>query len=312
MNISITGSNGFIGFSLLKRLLNNGHNIKILTSKKSLIVNPNVKSFYGDFSSDDVLLNSFIADSDLIINCAGELTDKAKMQSVNVAGVKKLIMLASRQINNIKFLQLGSAGVYDKTKIGIDSPKINETYSYFSKKLYEKSKYQADKFLINYAKESKISFTILRPSAIFCKDMPNNSLRRLIHYVRKRYFFYIGSNDAIMSYLHLDDLVDIMVKVIDENSFNNRIYNLSCDTELYLTINAITNYYQTKKINKTISKNLYYFISSILPSNSFLPINKSIYHSMTSKATIDSSLAKKDLGFEPKKSLPNYITDLIR
>ena len=220
------------------------------------------------------MLNNFIADSDIIIDCAGELIDKSEMQSVNVEGVKRLLTLISIKTNNTRFLQLGSAGVYDKTKIETDNLEIDETYSYFSKNLYEKSKYQADEFLIDYAKDNNINFTILRPSAIFSKGMPNNSLRRLINYVRKRYFFYIGTNDAIMSYLHLDDLVDIMIKIIDANSFNNRIYNLSYDTELNLTINAITDYYRVKKIKKTINKKLYYFLSSMIPSYINLPISK--------------------------------------
>ena len=43
--------------------------------------------------------------------------------------------------------------------------------------------------------------------------MTNQSLRNLINYIKKRYFFYIENKDSVLSYLHLDDLTDTIINI---------------------------------------------------------------------------------------------------
>ena len=309
MKISLTGANGFIGKNLLTKLLKDNHKVSILSNKPCS--NKLVKVFSGNLSSGDSVIYDFLKDSDVVINCAGEVSNNKKMQSTNVDGVKKILNIIRDNNMKIKLLQLGSAGVYQKELDLINYQHINESYEIYSDNTYEKSKLDADKEIIKFSENNELDFVILRPTAVYSKNMPNDSLRSLIKYVKKRYFFYIGSKDSILSYLHLEDLTDTMINIINHDYFNNKIYNLSDDVKLNQTIDKITALDNNKVINKNVSKRLYKFLVLILPKFLNIPIKQSIYNALTSRTIIDSSLAKKELQFKPTRHLHECIDELM-
>ena len=305
MKISLTGANGFIGRNLLAKLLQANHTVKILSNQSC----PNrlVKVCKGDFSSNANDIYNFLKDSDVLINCAGEISNIKKMKNTNFIGVKKILNIIKDRNISIKFLQLSSAGVYQKNYELNNYEYINEKNKNYSNNIYEQSKLQADTEIMAHAK----NYIILRPTAIYSKDMPNNSLRNLIKFVEKRYYFYIGDKNSILSYLHVDDLTDTIMNIILKDYFNNQIYNLSNDTKLKETIDRITDIYNTRNITKQVSKGFYKFLIILLPKFLKLPISSSIYNALTSKTIIDSSLAKKNLQFNPTRCLHEHIDELI-
>ncbi len=309
MKISLTGANGFIGKNLLSKLLKDNHDIKILSNKTCS--NKLIKVCPGSFSSDNHDIYNFLKGSDIVINCAGEISDNKMMQSTNVDGVKKLLNVISENNMNIKFLQLSSAGVYQK-EIDLNNYKlINESYEIYSKDKYEQSKLDADNVITNFSENNNINYIILRPTAIYSKNMTNQSLRNLINYIKKRYFFYIENKDSVLSYLHLDDLTDTIINIINNDYFNNKIYNLSDDVKINQTVDKITSIFNAQVINKKISKRLYKFLVFILPRFLKIPIKQSFYNALTCMSIIDSSLAKKELQFKPTRHLYDCIDELI-
>ena len=306
MIVSLTGANGFIGNNLLMKLLSHKHTVKVLSTQSGL--HGAVSHHKGDFSSPDNILYEFLKGSDVIINCAGEILDEQKMQATNVHGVKRLLSIINNKKLDIKFLQLSSAGVYKKNTDLLYYEYLDENTTEYSNNIYEQSKLNAEIEII----ANSDRYLILRPTAIFSKNMTNNSLRNLIKYVRKRLFFYIGEKDSILSYLHLDDLTDTIVNIIHLDHFNNKIYNLSNDTKLEDTINSITNNLKIKTVDRQINRKLYKILNMISPRFLKLPISKSIYNALTSKTIIDSSLAKNELRFKPKRVLHDCIDELIK
>lgn len=306
MIISLTGANGFIGNNLLMKLLSHNHTVKVLSTQS--VLHESVSYYKGNFSSPDNILYEFLKGSDVIINCAGEILEEKKMQSTNVHGVKRLLNIINNKKLDIKFLQLSSAGVYKKNIDLIHYEYLDEKNKEYSNNIYEQSKLDGEKEII----ANSGRYLILRPTAIFSKNMTNNSLRNLIKYVKKGLFFYIGEKDSMLSYLHLDDLTDTIVNIIHLDHFNNRIYNLSNDTKLEDTINSITNNLNIKTVDRKINRKLYKILNILSPRFLKLPISNSIYNALTSKTIIDSSLAKNELRFKPKRDLHDCINELIK
>lgn len=306
MIISLTGANGFIGNNLLMKLLSHNHSVKVLSTQS--VLHESASYHKGNFSSPDNILYEFLKGSDVIINCAGEILEEKKMQSTNVHGVKRLLNIINNKKLDIKFLQLSSAGVYKKNIDLIHYEYLDEKNKEYSNNIYEQSKLDGEKEII----ANSGRYLILRPTAIFSKNMTNNSLRNLIKYVKKGLFFYIGEKDSMLSYLHLDDLTDTIVNIIHLDHFNNRIYNLSNDTKLEDTINSITNNLNIKTVDRKINRKLYKILNILSPRFLKLPISNSIYNALTSKTIIDSSLAKNELRFKPKRDLHDCINELIK
>ena len=89
MKISLTGANGFIGKNLLTKLLKDNHKVSILSNKPCS--NKLVKVFSGNLSSGDSVIYDFLKDSDVVINCAGEVSNNKKRPALS--GVNYLMML---------------------------------------------------------------------------------------------------------------------------------------------------------------------------------------------------------------------------
>lgn len=312
MKISLTGSSGFVGQNLLEKLLKDGHEVKILSSSYNRNNETNATVIEGTLSSEYRILESFLDSSDFIINCAGEIINENKMIETNINGIKNLLNVINHKKINIKWIQLASAGIYKR------SHNIDRNYEYITENskvqtdnLYEKTKSSADDILLDACNNMQIKAYVLRTTAVYGKDMPNDSLRRLIKHIKHRLFFYIGSKDNILSYLHVDDLTDLIAKIVISETSPSGIYNISNDSKISLTINEITKLLDKNKVNFILNKKLATYLVKIIPKIMKFPLNDSVIRALTSRSIIDSSKACKELGYKPKKPIYRYIHELI-
>lgn len=312
MKISLTGSSGFVGQNLLQKLLKDGHEVKILSSSHNKNNETNATIIEGTLSSEYSILESFLDNSDFIINCAGEIINENKMIETNIDGVKNLLNVINHRNRNIKWIQLASAGIYKRNhNIDIDYEYITENSEIQADNLYEKTKSSADDILLDACNNMKIKAYILRTTAIYGKDMSNDSLRRLIKHIKYRLFFYIGSKDNVLSYLHVDDLTDLIAKIVSSEPSSSGIYNISNDSKISLTINEVTKLLEKNKVNFILNKKLARYLVKIIPKIIKFPLNDSVIRALTSRSIIDSSKADKELGYKPKKPIYRYIHELI-
>lgn len=228
MKIAVTGGSGFLGTNLIDGLLNMNFDINALSRIRRTSDNSKLKWFQGDLNEKSTHID-FLADCDVVINCAGEITDPKKYLRNNVCGVKS-IYHSSQNFNLKIFIQVSSAGIYHKP----DEGEISEESKISAYNAYEKSKIDAEKWLFD---QNEMKTLILRPTTIYGKDMPNESLRSLIHAISKRRFFYIGSNKSNSCYISVENVVDAIIQIInrkeeiisDDVSKNCEAYNLSHD-----------------------------------------------------------------------------------
>ena len=201
MIIAITGGSGFIGKLLAERHLNQGDQVRLL-SRKTQFKSVNPQYFFGDLSSPDVNLSSFLNNIDILYHCAGEINNESLMQELHVNGTQRLVDASQGKIG--RWVQLSSVGAYGACRTGM----ITESSKEQPFGIYERTKTEADKII----KNSGIPCVILRPSNVFGIDMPNQSLRGLLRTIQKGLFFFIGKkNKSLVNYVHIADVVEVLM-----------------------------------------------------------------------------------------------------
>lgn len=205
MQVSVTGATGFIGRRLVRYYEDRGVSVHIL-SRRNIQSTERCKVFQYDLTSCDASdLISFIAASDIVYHCAAELNDERRMWQVNVEGTRKLLDVAAGRVG--RFVHLSSTGIYGFKSNGI----VDESTLINPQNLYERSKAEAGRQVLEFAKAGKLSCCLLCPSNVYGTDMSNQSLFQLISMINSGKFFFIGRAGAIMNYIHVENVVEALI-----------------------------------------------------------------------------------------------------
>ena len=144
-NIFITGSTGVVGKPLLKKLLENGHNVYALArSKNQFLESENVTIIEGDLFSKDLLSKLEDKDIDAVFHVAGVnkmcAKNPQKMFDVNIQGTERMLELGNK-LNIKKFVYTSSAVTLGEGNNQIGNEKATHRGHFLSK--YEESKFLA-------------------------------------------------------------------------------------------------------------------------------------------------------------------------
>lgn len=238
MIVSITGGTGFIGRKLVLRHLAQGDSVRVLTRGGDIgaasALPGAVELYQGDLTRGNDVLPAFVEGADVLYHCAAEIRDESRMLAVNVAGTRNLIQAASGKMG--RWVQLGSIGVYGHQPGGV----VTEESPLNSGNLYEQSKAESDRLVMEAGNNRAFVYSILRPSNVFGPDMGNQSLFQLIAMVNRGLFFFIGQPGASANYIHVDNVVEALVRCATLPQARGRVYNLSdhCSIEQFIAVIA--------------------------------------------------------------------------
>ena len=173
MKIFITGGTGYVGRAIIKKLLEEGHQLSCLVRKGSENKLGNLINHITFVEGDALDINSFnVAGHDAIIHLIAiikEIPSKnITFHKYNYLSAKNLIDKAQQEHVN-RFLLMSAV----KNPPGL-------------LKDYYKTKVEAE----NYLKASKLSWTILKPSLIYDKSWIGKSLGWIKYLIP---FFTLGS-----------------------------------------------------------------------------------------------------------------------
>tara|TARA_Y100001935_G_scaffold49843_1_gene41467 strand:- start:4843 stop:5808 length:966 start_codon:yes stop_codon:yes gene_type:complete len=296
VNIIVTGSSGFIGYHLVKKLLRNGHNIigvddnndhynpALKLERLKLLSSKNFKFYECDINAIDIN-NEFF---DLAINLAaqpGVRICKSKeylYQHTNVNGFKKFCNFCIE--NNIdKVIYASSSSVYADS----EKSKFNESTTPLKpKSLYGKSKLANEIYANELASNSNIKFLGLRFFSVYGPfgrpDMAYYSFANSIKNKNPISLNNGGSMYRDMTYI--DDIIDGILGSIDfifnsSNKISNEIFNLGNN--------------QPIKTTKLLNKIEYFLGEKTSVLNNFT-CNESF------KTHADIEKARNLLGYNPK------------
>jgi nucleoside-diphosphate-sugar epimerase len=207
--ILVTGSRGFIGKQVVERL------------KESEIITDLIGSKRIDLKNSEEVMR--LNTSDVVIHLGGKTMkglDWNEYFNNNVLGTLNILEYCIKK--KIKKIIFVSSYVYGNPKY---SP-INEEHSIDPHNAYTKSKYLAEQLCEFYAKNSDLNVIILRPFNIFGKTLPNGFLiSNLLRSIETNEKITIVNKDSKRDFLHIDDFVDLILKIKDYD-FKFEVFNV--------------------------------------------------------------------------------------
>lgn len=313
LNVCVTGANGFIGRRLIRSLAQQGHNITALSRKNNSVFSGRVNWIKGDLTSDDCPLEKFLDRCDVIFHCAGEVHDTKVMGALHVDGTQRLIKAVLKKAEQrkapIHWVQLSSVGVYGPPQNQANEARVvTEISPVRPKGKYEQTKAQADELVIQAAKNPLMTYTIIRPSNVFGADMPNGALWSLAEAVRKGMFFYIGRLPSIATYVHVDDVVNLLVYCIDAAEAKGDIFNISNDCLLEELIEGLADSLKVKRPWLRFPELIIRIAVQVISHIVALPLTQERVNVLVSRTRYSTSKLQNKLGFIVKTSVPKKIS----
>lgn len=243
MKIAVTGGFGFIGRNIVKRLLDDGHEINILShnNKSKGLFKKDVTIYNGSIKAVDSLLPCFKG-CDVVIHLVGIIaeTRTKTFENLVVAGTANVVTTA-QNCKVQKIIYMSAMG----TKPDAESK-------------YHQSKYKAEREVIS----SDIPYTILRPSLVFGEgDGFVSMLTQMMKF--SPFLPIIGNGKYQMQPVYIDDLVEAVSQTVEKAETNGKIIELGGPEKLeYLEILHILkkvtgkkrmNFYFPKLLMKSIA-----------------------------------------------------------
>jgi nucleoside-diphosphate-sugar epimerase len=207
MKILITGATGFIGQHLVKRILKEEGQVRVLVRRRTkvpILLDKRVESFYGDLTIKESLKGIFRG-IDMVINAAGVLgkwgISSKELLRGNVLAVRNLLEVCLS--SNIQhFIHLSTCGVSGP----LEYDGADEGYPCQPSSPYQKTKYQGERVALEMAAQYNIPLTIIRPTFTYGPgDLHRLPLFRLI---KKGFFVFIGKGQGTLHPVYIDDLVE--------------------------------------------------------------------------------------------------------
>jgi nucleoside-diphosphate-sugar epimerase len=312
----VSGASGFVGLKLVEKLMSEGFLVRVLTHNRKPSFPKGVQIFYTDLTSTTCNLKGFFSGCDVFFHCAGDTQNPMRMHALHVGGIERLLKAFCDEVDltdhPIHWVQLSSVGVYGKS---INNPakirKISELSRTHPFGEYEVTKAKADKLLLEAAKFGKFTFSILRPTTIVGLDMPNQSFRGLVESVVKRHFFYIGSTQSVSNYIHVDDVVSVLLLCSRSPKASNQIFNLSNDCKLSDIVLSLSLDKKMKHKNLIVFEWLIRFMVSIIPSFFNFPLTQNRIDALISRTHYPNTKIKRLLRFSPKRSIPEFAIEYM-
>ena len=199
-----------MGSVLVRKLATEGFSIEVLTLPGDPFVSrlqgTGANIHYGDISNPEDL-NGICDGVDIVFHLAAVIItdDDTVFDRVNMGGTRNILAEALR--SGVKhFVHISSASVvYTKT-----TP-------------YSISKRVAEKLV----RESGVPYTIIRPTLVYGRE-GGLEFDMFLSYLRKFPVVpFIGSGQALKRPVHVDDIIDGLVKIAQLGTATGKVYNFS-------------------------------------------------------------------------------------
>ena len=221
MRAAVTGGRGFIGARLVARLMAEGVKVRMLGRRRPPELPAGVEFIMGDLALPHSDLSRFLDGVDVVYHCAGEIRDQDRMHAVNVLGTRRLIDAARGRVG--RWVQLSSVGAYGPVTEGV----VTEDQPEAPVGEYERTKTEADNLVRAAVAEGAFPAVVLRPSNVYGPTMHNRSLFQLIRAVDRGLFFHIGRRGAVANYIHVDNVVEALIRSATAPQTDGQVYIVS-------------------------------------------------------------------------------------
>ncbi len=290
MTILITGGLGFIGAHLVNELNANNSDYKlIIVDIEEKEVSSADLYYQVDITKEDEIEELFSQENiDLVIHAASIVSPSISMDNpllaynVNFIGTFNLLKVMDKyNVNN--FIYFSSSAVYGNIKT---TEPIEENTILNPTTVYGRTKVSSEQLIQDYAnKNEKFRFVILRPFSVVCTlidkfytkvinpftiaiDTINGNRDKMTIFGNK---YHTRDGTCIRDYIHIKDMINIIVKSMDYMNDNQESLIVNCGTGIGYTLQEVINSIENisaKKVNLEIGNNRQNeMISQIASSN---------------------------------------------
>jgi dihydroflavonol-4-reductase len=217
MKALVTGANGFTGAHLVKALRDRGVAVAAYVRESSncdRLEGLAIDYHYGDIT-DTAKLTTAMQGVDVIYHIAAYvelgLVDAAKMERANVQGTQA-VLTAMQAAHVPKMLYCSTIGIFGDTQGQTIDETFQRTQQGFSS-AYDRTKYAAQQ-LINHAVQNGAHIVSVMPSGIFGADDPH--FGPVVKSFKKGRLKVWAGGDRVTGIVHVDDLVDGMIRAIEQ------------------------------------------------------------------------------------------------
>ena len=224
MKIFVTGATGFTGKALIRRLLDDGHQVIGLDYKEghktAELRGWGAELIIGSVTDPQVVRHC-MQGVDVVQHLAAAFREMNVPQShyydVNVTGTRNVLAAAS-EAKVRKFVYCSTCGVHGN----VDDPPGGEDAPIQPADYYQQTKYEAEPIVLEYVRRG-LKATIIRPAAIYGPGDPER-FYLIYRRVAKGWFPMIGSGRTYYHPLYIDNLVDALILAMDESKGNGEAY----------------------------------------------------------------------------------------
>ncbi len=308
-HILVTGGSGFTGSHLCRRLVQQGHTVRVLlreTRSDGPLQGLSIEPVMGDLR-DRNSLGQATAGIDTVYHIAAlfrpENVSRQDLWATNVEGTRNLLE-AAIGAGVKRFVHCSTVGVHGE----IDHPPATEETPYGPGDAYQESKTEGEKVVLQYQTEGRLPIVVFRPGGIFGPG--DLRFLKLFKAIKSRTFVMFGSGQVLYQLIYIDDLIDGIVLCGTHPAAVGQTYILTGSAPL--TLNQLV-----LKIAEVVHVPPPRFRFPVMPLYwaSYLcelvckplGVNPPLYRRRVDffrkTRSFDISKAMKELGFQPKTDL---------
>jgi len=316
--VLITGGSGLLGGHIVERMSQQGHQVRALVRKTSDIEHlktTGVEIVYGDIEDYDSLVAA-AKGMEVIIHAAARVLPGwgqwRDFESCIVEGTEN-ILNASIAAGVKRFVYVSSGTVVGKAALG-DKP-ADETAPYIDVELtreayYDCAKAKAEQIVLDYHKQGKISATVVRPCMIYgprCRLLTD----RIYRYV-KMFPVLPGNAMAKTALVHVHDVADCIILAATSEKSWGQVYNIGPAEIVTFRdfINSMAKATGKSEFKIVIPLGVVFASAAVMEmwgrlirSEDAPFLTRSDIKFVRDGMYIDSSKARKELGWQPKISI---------
>jgi len=237
VKVAVTGGGGYIGGTLMRRLLAAGHSVAAL-ARRSLDFEPRERfqMVRGDLR-DPHALDSLVAGADAVAHLAAYVhrpaarpAEQRECFAVNLDGTRAVIEAIERAGRSARLVFVSTVAVYGTAFTG-----ASEEAACAPASAYASSKLAAEGAVRDAFARGAMPGLVLRPAMVFGPGAPGN-LEKLRRVVKHGLSPQIAGGRNQKSLVHVDDLVDVLTVALTRSGART-LYNVAADPPL--TMRAI-------------------------------------------------------------------------
>lgn len=224
--VVVTGGTGFTGNALVRRLLNDGLEVRTLVRDKSRaqdLAQAGAELFEGDLrdaSAMERLCDDVHTVYHVAANYRAENITRQEMFDINHLGTVNMLNGAEKA-NVERFVHCSTVGVHGDVK---DIP-AKETSPISPGDNYQDSKLAGEEEAWKFIKEERLPISIYRPAGILGPG--EKRFLKLVKSIKNGVFFMIGDGKTLFHLVYIDDLVDGIILCGTKEAAIGNVYILA-------------------------------------------------------------------------------------